>query len=294
MVLPPTSIFRCMPSALSLSHRRWLGALAYASDCAELSFERLKETARAYRFPTHDLSCEDAGWVPENRLRIIHDAWSCIDHISRTRNLVGRFPYGDCRPAEVDAFLQATEPAKSIRNRIQHLDEDIFEGKNCEEGHPVLGTVSWADARISGGHIGFAVASGPMIDGGKLVNFPVKEVDGAGDVINFELRAANRTVSLDNIMHALANLIERFEQTLRVNIAILLRDAALTKGVSLEEAGRHNITDMTNAFRMRSKPEGGWVFGSPGDFVSCVEVPPGFIDINEILEKIICKNETTS
>jgi hypothetical protein len=40
-MLAPTSIFRRMPAALSLSLRRLLGALAYASDSAELSFTRL-------------------------------------------------------------------------------------------------------------------------------------------------------------------------------------------------------------------------------------------------------------
>ncbi len=77
-MLPPTSIFRRMPGALSLSVRRLLGALAYANDGAALSFARLKEVARLYRFPTAGLGYEDAGWVPVNRLSVITDAWASI------------------------------------------------------------------------------------------------------------------------------------------------------------------------------------------------------------------------
>ena len=94
-MLPPTSIFRRMPGALTLSQRRLLGALAYANDSAELSFARLKEAARAYRLPTEGLGYEEAGWVPANRLSIITDAWACIDHLNRARKLVQRFPYAD-------------------------------------------------------------------------------------------------------------------------------------------------------------------------------------------------------
>src|SRR5208282_2817616 len=45
------------------------------------------------------------------------------------------------------------------RNRIQHLDEDIFTGANCVEGYPVLGLVSWADGRALGGHIRYSISS---------------------------------------------------------------------------------------------------------------------------------------
>jgi hypothetical protein len=279
-MLPPTSIFRRIPDAISLSQRRLLGALAYANDSAEFSFARLKEVARAYRLPTDGLSYGEAGWVPANRLSMITDAWACIDHLNRARKLVQRFPCADPRPPEVDPFLDATKPAASIRNRIQHLDEDIFTGANCVEGNPVLGAVSWADARASDGHVRYSISSGPSIDGGRMAAAQITDVDGAGDVVDFRLMAADQTVHFDEMMKALANFMGTFEVTVSRAVISGLRAAAAEKGVPLEEPRPHGIADMTMAMRMRRKPEGGWGCGN-GDGFAIVEVAPGSFDISE-------------
>ncbi len=284
-MLPPTSIFRRMPGALALSQRRFLGALAYASDCAELSFERLRQAARAYHLPTAGGSYEDAGWTPMNRLSIITDAWACVDHLNRARQLVKRSPYGNPRPPEVDPFLAATKPALDIRNRIQHLDEDIFTGANCAEGNPVLGAVSWADARILGGHIRYSISSGPSIDGGLMAGAQLTDVDGAGDVLDFALKAADQAIHLDETMKALAAFMAAFEVTVSRAITVGLREAATRQGVSLQEPRPHGITDMTTAMRMRRKAEGNWEFGN-GDGFGLVEVPVGSFHISEETDEV--------
>jgi hypothetical protein len=240
----------------------------------------LKEAARAYRLPTDGMGYEEAGWVPANRLSMITDAWACIDHLNRARKLVQRFPCADPRPPEVGSFLDATKPAASIRNRIQHLDEDIFTGANCVEGNPVLGAVSWADARASGGHVRYSISSGPSIDGGHMGGAQITDVDDAGDVVDFRLMAADQTVHFDEMMKALADFMSRFELTVRRAIVAGLRAAALEKGMALEEPHPHGVADMTMAIRMRRKPEGGWECGN-GDGFAVVEVPPGSFDISE-------------
>jgi hypothetical protein len=288
-MLSPASIFRRIPGALPLSQRRLLGALAYASDSADLSFSRLKEIARAYHLPVESLGYkeagwvldyEDAGWVPSNRLSIITDAWACIDHLNRARKLVQRLPIADPPPPEVGSFLNQTRPAASIRNRIQHLDEDIFNGTNCVEGYPVLGLVSWADARSPGCQIRYSISSGPSIDSGRMADAQINDVDGAGDVVDFRLMAADHTVHLDEMMKALADFMSAFEVTVSRSIISGLRAAAAQRGVSLEEPRPHGIADMTTAMRMRPGAEGGWGFGS-GDLFIKVEVPPGAFDISE-------------
>jgi hypothetical protein len=279
-MLPPTSIFRRMPAALSLSLRRLLGALAYANDSAELSFTRLKDAARAYRLPIDGLGYQEAGWVPANRLSIVTDAWACIDHLNRAHKLVNRFPFGDPRPPEVDPFLDAMKPAASIRHRIQHLDEDIFEGANCTEGNPVLGAVSWADARVSAGHIRYSISSGPSIDAGHWAKTHITDVDGAGDVVDFRLMAADQSVHLGDMMKALSDFMSAFEVTASHSALVGLRSAAMAKSSALEEPRPTGIADMTTAMRMRRKPEGGWECGNSDGFW-LVEVPPGFFDIRE-------------
>jgi hypothetical protein len=280
IMLPPTSIFRRIPGAIALSQRRLLGALAYANDSAELSYARLKESARAYRLPATSVGYEDAGWIPVNRLSIITDAWACIDHLNRARKLVERFPIGDPRPPEVDHFLSALKPATAIRNRIQHLDEDIFKGANCAEGHPVLGAVSWVDARAAEFQIRYSIASGPSIDDGNMCRLHGVEVDDAGNVVDFRLMAADQIVHLDEMMSALADFMGAFEVVARRGIISTIRDAAVSKGVPLGEPRPHGVTDLTVAVRLRRKPEGGWE-GDDHDFFSIVEVPPGSFDISE-------------
>ncbi len=279
-MLPPTSIFRRMPAALPLMQRRFLGALAYASDCAELSFARVKDSARAYHLPLDGLSHEEAGWVPARRLSIIADAWACVDHVNRARALVKRSPYGDPRPSEVDPFLAATKPALDIRNRIQHLEEDIFTGANCAEGNPVLGVVAWADARIAGGHVRYSISSGPTIDNGLMAWTTLVDVDGADDVLDFTLKAADRTIHLDETMKALADFMAEFEVTVTRAIISGLRETALQRGVSLQEPRPHGIADMTMAMRMRRKAAGGWECGD-GDGFGLVEVPSGSFNISQ-------------
>jgi hypothetical protein len=279
-MVPPTSIFRRMPGAITLSQRRLLGALAYANDSAELSFARLKGAARAYRLPIEGLGYEEAGWVPANRLSIITDAWACIDHLNRALKLVRRFPCADPRPPEVRPFLDAMKPVALIRNRLQHLDEDIFKGAYCVDGNPVLGAVSWADARASGGHIRYSISSGPSIERGHMGGAQITDVDGAGDVVDFRLMAADQTVHLDEMMKALADFMGAFEVTVSRGVISALRGAALEKGVPLEGPHPHGIADMTMAMRMRRKPEGGWESGN-GDSFAVVEVSPGSFDISE-------------
>jgi len=278
-MLHPTSIFRRIPTAISLSQRRLLGALAYANDGAELSFERLKEAARAYHLPADGLSYEECGWVPTNRLSIITDAWACIDHLNRARKLVQRFPCGEPPPPELVHFLDATAPANRIRNRLQHLDEDIISGANCVEGNPVLGTLSWADARTAGGHIRYSISSGPSIDGGKMAGLQIIDVDGAEDVLDFRLMAADQSVQLDQMMKALADFMDTFEVTVSRAVISTLRAAVVEKGESLELPRPHGIADMTMAIRMKRKPGGGWKSGN-GDCFAIVEVPAGDFYIN--------------
>jgi hypothetical protein len=216
---------------------------------------------------------------------MITDAWTCIDHLNRARKLVQRFSYGDPRPAEIDPFLDATKPSASIRNRIQHLDEDIFSGANCVEGNPVLGALSWACARTLGGHIRYSISSGPSIDGGSMGAAQITDVDHTGDVVDFRLMAADQTVCLDKMMKALADFMMVFEVTVNRAVISGLRDGAAQKGIPVETFYPHNTSDMTIAMRMRRKPEGGWECGN-GDWFGIAEVGPGSFDMSGKPEEV--------
>jgi hypothetical protein len=277
-MIQPNSIFRRMPKALPLSTRRLLGALAYAHDGAELSYLRMKEAARAYSMPMADSTpSPELGWTPENRLRIVSDSWACIDNLSRMRRLVTRFPYGDPRPPEVDLFLDVLKPAHDIRNRIQHLDEDIYAGKNCAEGHPVVGTVTWVDARFPDGHARYGISSGPTIDGGTMLKTRIGPPRVADDVGDFGLMAADQAINLDDLIEAARTFMVAFEVMMDRSVKSGVRAAAEAKGVPLDVAGSHWVCDMVTAMFFRQEGEAWKLVQSFGN----VEVPPGVVDLTE-------------
>jgi len=280
-MLPATSIFRRMPFALPLAARRHFGALAYAHDSAELSFHRLKDAARSYQFPAEGLNHEAAGWIPASRLSIIADAWACIDHLSRVKELVQRFEVADPPPAEIVLFVNAVNPAAEIRDKLRRLDEEIFEGGNSVEGHPVLGTVSWSDTRSPKGLIRFSISSGPTIDGSLMAAVPVSGALQTGDIVDVQLTVADRTVNLDEMMEALADFMAKFET--RVSRATLtgLLTAAQAQGVPLDEPQPHGVADMTLAVRTRGMTDAGWA-PAPDDVKMLVEVPAGTFDMRAI------------
>lgn len=276
-MLNAQSFFRRIPTAISLSNRRLIGALAYAYDGADLSFRRMRETAQAYSLPREKGDAINSGWTPDNRLMIVSDAWGCIDNLNRVRRLVTRFTYEGSRPKEIEKILDDLKPANAIRNRIQHLDEDIFEGKFSTEGHPVFGAVTWVDSRMSDGHALFGVSSGPTIDAGKMLSRKITAPSVSNAVCDFELMASDQTVSVDQLMNAAHVFMVDFEETLRNGICAALRKAAEEKGVPLAQAGKYYPSDMVTAVFFRKEGQGWKTTNS--DYFARVEVPPDSIDL---------------
>jgi hypothetical protein len=271
--LASDSIFRCMPTALPLKVRRLFGAFAYAIDGAELSFGRLKATAARYQAPQPCQQLTDI-WMPEMRLSVITDAWAFIDHITRLRKLLPRFDYENGNmPELVQGFLDRTDDARQIRNRLQHLDEDIFGGVFCEEGHPVLGTVSWVDTRNAPIQRRYAVSSGPSIDAGTMMEFSVERTE-PGIVTNFRLMASDRIVNLDRLLSEVRDFVRDFEIKVGNSVSDSVRAAASERGVAEEALSASGIADAV--FLMAFAPKGPEAFEVIEDSThGLVEVAPG-------------------
>jgi hypothetical protein len=278
-MLPTESIFRCMPQALHISLRRLMSGLGYAYDAAEFHYERMTEAAKAFFHPEGKAEARYMGWSPERRLSVIADAWACIDNLNRCLRLVNRFSYGDPRPEMVDPFLAAVKPAKLIRDRIQHLEEDFSSGENCEKGHPVFGTVAWIDTRYPGGFLRFFISSGPTIEKGLITSYQFTGDEHlASDVDRFSLMAFDQTVSLTELMVLTRKFMQSFEGIVRAAIFNAIRTAAADRGASLEHVGRNALTDMVSALAFRKEGENQykWVVE---DSYSRVEIPLGVLDL---------------
>lgn len=262
-----------MPSALPLKVRRLFGAFAYAVDGAQLSFERLRQSVEQYVAPPPGSQPSAIDWTSDMRLSVITDAWAFVDHVNRVRKLLTRFDLGEGTVPEVQDFLESTDGARQIRNRLQHLDEDIHNGVFSEEGHPVLGTVSWTDGRSPTVRRNFAVASGPSIDAGNMIEFSI-EAHAPQGVGNLKLMAADHRVSLDELMNRLETFVPWFEKQVQTSIGKNIRAAAQEQNKGVEAFCANGITDMVMLATFEPKPDGTFELKAD-EMHAFVEVPPG-------------------
>lgn len=267
-----TSIFRCMPSILPPGYRRLLGSFAYAVDGAELSYAKLHETALQYQLPV-----PDAGWPARDRLTMFIAAWSLVDHVARARKLVSRFPWQDSNSAELNDFIRDTRPATQIRNRHNQLDDDIHAGSECVEDQAILGTVSWIDMRLPGGHTRYAISSGPSRQGETLVEIPAHSLAEDGGVGQFRLLVAEQEVDLDALHYSLAQFANRLDAAMAKSVHAALIDEAAKRGVSVDQLCASGPFDMTVATRFEPDALGTGRFKT-GDRYTAVEVPADAFD----------------
>ena len=85
---------------------------------------------------------------PESSLtsQMLLEAWSIVDSVNRLRVLIQHTPNLKKTPAVV-SFLKGTEPATTLRNFVQHLEEKALEV--AKTGKPIWGSLSWVWATPS-------------------------------------------------------------------------------------------------------------------------------------------------
>lgn len=267
-----SSIFRCMPSILPPGYRRLLGSFAYAVDGAELCNARLHETAQQYQLPVPDI-----GWPARNRLTMFIDAWSLVDHVARARKLVSRFPWQDSNSAELNEFIRDTRPATQIRNRLNQLDDDIQSGSLSVEDQAILGTISWVDVRVPGGHTRYAISSGPCPRGETLVEPQTHRLAEDGEVGQFRLLVAEQEVDLDALHFSLAQFATQLEAAMAKSVHEALTEEAAKRGVPVAQLCASGPFDMTVATRFEPEAPGNGRLKA-GERYAAAEIPSDAFD----------------
>jgi len=266
-----TSIFRCMPSILPPGYRRLLGSFAYAVDGVGLCYARLHDTALQYQLPI-----PDAGWLERNRLAMLVDSWSLVDHVARTRKLVSRFPWQDSNSTELNDFIRETRSATQIRNRLNELD-DIQAEREGAEDQAILGTVSWVDMRKPGGHTRYVISSGPCPQSETPAETPILRIPEGREVGQFCLQVAEQEADLDALHVTMAQFATRLDMALTKSVHEALGDEAAKRGVSVAQLCASGPFDMTVATRF--EPEISDIGGfKVGERYSAVEIPSDAFD----------------
>lgn len=78
--------------------------------------------------------------VQHLQILIFLDVWSFVDIIDRLRLLISQLP-GLKKGTPIVLFQKATEDAETLRDRVQHLDNEISQLEDT--GHPIWGSLSW-------------------------------------------------------------------------------------------------------------------------------------------------------
>ena len=243
-----------MPDILPPGFRRLLSAFAYAVDGVELGYCRLREAALTYNLPAGDAPADDRNFAPRSRLGLLMDAWSMIDHVSRARKLISRFPWQSANLSpQLNAFIRDTKAAALIRSQLHQLEEAILAGGDVD-GQSVLGTVDWIDRRKPGVIVRYAVSCGSNQEAEWLTIPAEFHPDAAADVAEFRLTVAGQQTDMD----ALRETIRRFSNVVEVAVAASVREAVLAeakkRNAPLRQLCASAMADTTVATRFEQKP----------------------------------------
>lgn len=135
------SPFLGVPKGLNARERLTLDAIRYSGQMTALTFERLRAAASEYS----KRNIDQIEQPDELRIAILADAWSTVDMLNRLRVLIRTYPApGFDELPLVRTFIKRSEPIETVRNRFQHLSEQLTGRKELVPAAAVvLGQVSW-------------------------------------------------------------------------------------------------------------------------------------------------------
>lgn len=125
-ILRPDSPLRAIPTGYSDQQVHYLEGLRFCFEMTELAYARLETTLL-------ELSQLPAVGVPGSMRSplialALMDAWSIVDQVDRTRNLLVQLPYLKKRRRAspgMDVFQERTKTIPALRNLVQHMTTEL-------------------------------------------------------------------------------------------------------------------------------------------------------------------------
>ncbi|MGO8323713.1 hypothetical protein ACC811_02380 [Rhizobium ruizarguesonis] len=134
---------RSVPTTTDIRRRLVFEAIGYAGDAIHLSMGRLYDQIFQVHLRASEISFEPSH---EEHVAIFVDAWSVIDQANALRGLLKDLE-GD--PKELDTvkfFLEGSEPARLLRNYMDHIHGHVGERGNLTtrtSGPPMFGALTF-------------------------------------------------------------------------------------------------------------------------------------------------------
>ncbi|NKK00005.1 hypothetical protein GFL80_01480 [Rhizobium leguminosarum bv. viciae] len=164
---------RSVPTTMEISRRLLLEAIGYAGDAIHLSMGRLYDKIFEVHLRASEISFEPSH---EEHVAIFVDAWSVIDQANALRGLLQKLEGSPTDFDTVKAFLAGSEPARKLRNYMDHMNSYLGEKGDLStrtSGPPLFGalTFTWVHPNVQEkpGYLGrhrmwYLPASGHHVD----------------------------------------------------------------------------------------------------------------------------------
>jgi hypothetical protein len=139
----------------------------------------------------------------------LQDAWAFVDSINRLRRLLDHMPRMPKKSPRLQVFSQATSDIETLRNAIQHLDEELAQHRGPAQ--PVWAHYRWdlVDPKEKRVRV-LTIIAGTLGDGTHRILSPL-DYPGLYSVIDhITLSAAGVSVDLSDVQRSLTKLAGSF------------------------------------------------------------------------------------
>ena len=203
LILPDARL-RNLPASIGDLHLVHLDGLTMSADMVGLAYHRLERLLAELSTTTERQA--------ELRLfpQVFSDAWQVVDAAARFDRLIHRLdePFAVTLGNDFSATL---ETARRLRNRLQHLDDDL--GDITKEHAPVFGTLSWThvDPHASPPVCQLQVASAASTRRGGLPIPDLSQIEYHTTIDCIELAGRRHRVSLTTLVTQIALAVVALE-----------------------------------------------------------------------------------
>lgn len=203
-MLQDDTIFRRLPDKLDRVELRFLEAIRFGIQSADLSFRRLYSQLLTVT-KLHDGKSEIPKEVFPSALA---DAWAFLDTAHRLKEVIERTPNLKLKAPEIALFMRAVETLNELRNSFHHAREDFFKIDANETA--IWGVVAWCVPRAADHGTMFTLVPGTLFEGSYPMLNPIGHtINGPLDMVT--LIAFTRRADLSDVYRKMGRLTEHLE-----------------------------------------------------------------------------------
>lgn len=232
-MIPEESFLRRIPWVYETQGRMELEAIAFAIDAIYLKHHQISRWAT---------SCDSDSFVKtphHERLDLFLNLWSIVDQADVLRRLLQKIKANNA----VSAFLNIADSAQRMRNKMDHLSQNIpnLAGKTGKVT-PVYGVFSFGKFGLSNNGVEVEDFEIYTITAGSLTHksheWPIA-TPSPGKILEipvgmFEFSAFDCTLDISGLVQSLHHVVQTFETVVRPRMEAEIRSVAEREGLNAD------------------------------------------------------------